>query len=674
MKMANEDTQPLSIGDIAADLTEAGLWVFPCKADKRPLTRNGFKNAVGTPDEALALFNKYPAAALIGVKTGTDSGILVLDFDTYKGPEAGEYLAELEAQGLLPPTRVHETKKGGLHYIYSSAFGYPELAPHEGVDVKGDGGYIIWWDGFGGNTLSEGIAAAPEALIRHLQAKKVSAQEGTIAQLKAAIMRADNLHDNLNRLAAKYAAAGKSATDIMQDLLEALRGSVASTPHHERHVRWRDLLEDKGGELSRIVISANNKYNPQAASERFTDEVPPDVFSKMEDTASAFFKPIPKGGEGEEAAPTYDGMTWPFDGEGYFAHATHDLLNQRFIMHPFLCEDESVLIAAEPKTGKTALSLTIGLHVACGLDLGESLRVAEPRSVLYFGLEGKRSIRLRIAAWRRLQEKNGVTLPEEIPMFVIERGHNLMLAEVKADFVAKVVAAEAFLKSNDKPALGVIFVDTLTKAMAGGDQNSVEDTSSMFEVVGLLREAKVVATVVFIHHKGKAGTVRGSSNIEADPDVLSSVSKQGNEVTLRIDRARSVEEGGAYSFAMNNFDLGLSSQGFMINAPVVEAVSFSADSIALNAALINKKIFEVIIALGVGRHTTATILNALFKVGIGPADKSKGVKTRALSAISPEADAFFNSLFPTFGEARIVGDKQVEPIYTKASISAVFVR
>lgn len=670
--MPVEDTN-YNIGDIAADLTEAGLWVFPCKADKRPMTKNGFKNAVGTPDEALALFAKYKHAQLIGVKTGTDSGILALDFDTYKGPEAGEYLKELEDAGLLPPTRVHQTRNGGLHYIYSSAFGYPELAPHEGVDVRGDGGYIIWWEGFGGTVLSEGINAAPEGLIKHLMAKKATAQEGTIAQLKAAIMRADNLHDNLNRLAAKYAAAGRSASDIMLELIETLRGSVASSPHHERHLRWRALLQDEGGELSRIVVSANNKYNPQAASARFTDEIPPEAFAKMEETASKAFKPIPTAGEGEEQ-PVYTGDTWPFDGDGYFAHAQHDLLNQRFIMHPFICEDESILIAAEPKTGKTALSLTIGLHVACGLNLGDTLQVAEPRTVLYFGLEGKRAIRLRIAAWRRLQEKNGVELPEEIPMFVIERGHNLMLAEIKKDFVAKVVAAEAFLKANGKPSVGIVFIDTLTKAMAGGDQNSVEDTSAMFEVVGLLREAKVAAAVVFIHHKGKAGTVRGSSNIEADPDVLSSVSKQGSEITLRIDRARSVEEGGTYSFSMSNFDLGLSSQGFMINAPVVEAIGFSADTEALNVALVNMKVLSVIAGMGIGTHQTPKILETLFKVGLGPVDKIKGTKPRQASALSAEAEAFFNKLFPKVGEARIVGEFTIEAVYLKGSITALSVR
>jgi hypothetical protein len=659
------------VGDIAADLTESGLWVFPCRDDKRPATPHGFKDAVGTPEEALALFARYPSASLIGVRTGEASDLLVIDADLYKGPTAGEYIQKLEEAGLLPPTRVHETRTGGLHYLYTSKFGYPALSPSEAVDVKGDGGYVVWWPASGHKVRSTGIAEAPEALITYLKAARATASEGTIASIKAAILKADNFHENLGRLAARYSAAGKPQEEVMVLLIEALRGSVASSPHHARHARWRDLLADAGQELSRIVTSGHQKFNPHSASENFA-EIPEDVFAQMASTASKLFAPIPT--DGDAAPVTYSGEFWPFLGEGYFAHEQHDLLNQKFIMHPLLCEDESVLIAAEPKTGKTALSLTIGLHIACGLDLGDSLKVAEPRSVIYFGLEGKRAIRLRIAAWRGMQEKAGVEIPSEIPMFVVERGQNLLDQEVKKDFVAKIIAADQFLQAANQPSIGVIFIDTLTKAMTGGDQNSVEDTSSMFEVVGMLREAKVTAAVVFIHHKGKAGTVRGSSNIEADPDVLSSVSKAGNEVTLRIDRARSVEEGGAYTFSMSNYDLGISSQGFMINAPVVEPVGFASTTAALNVALVNKKVFEVVVGMGKGRHMIADILHELFKVGLGPMVGLKGAVKKPASAMSPEATAFFNSLFPTIGEARIVGEWFVEANHIGGGISSLSVR
>ena len=111
-------------------------------------------------------------------------------------------------------------------------------------------------------------------------------------------------------------------------------------------------------------------------------------------------------------------------------------------MHPILCEDESMLIAAEPKTGKTAVALTVGLHVACGFDLGTSLRVAEPRGVLYFGLEGRRAIRLRITAWRNKQSELGKVLPDFIPLFVVERGKNL-LHENERQTLANAIKASA---------------------------------------------------------------------------------------------------------------------------------------------------------------------------------------------------------------------------------------
>jgi Bifunctional DNA primase/polymerase, N-terminal/Primase C terminal 1 (PriCT-1) len=128
----------------ALDYLAKGLPVFPVKG-KVPLTPHGFKDA--TIDEATirSWWRKWPEAG-IAVPTGVASGWLVLDSDPRHGGDAS--LCELiEQHGDIPDTLEAETGGGGHHII----FDFPELAEignargslPEGLDVRGEGGYIV---------------------------------------------------------------------------------------------------------------------------------------------------------------------------------------------------------------------------------------------------------------------------------------------------------------------------------------------------------------------------------------------------------------------------------------------------------------------------------------------------------------------------------------------------
>jgi hypothetical protein len=78
---------------------------------------------------------------LAGVPTGEASGIDVLDVDP---AGAGWYDRHFSA---LPLTQAHATRRDGLHLLFWHAAGLRcsqgRIAP--GVDVRADGGYVIWW-------------------------------------------------------------------------------------------------------------------------------------------------------------------------------------------------------------------------------------------------------------------------------------------------------------------------------------------------------------------------------------------------------------------------------------------------------------------------------------------------------------------------------------------------
>ena len=61
----------------------------------------------------------------------------------------------------LPQTRTHETRGGGWHLLFRHSPGLrcsgSRIAP--GIDVKADGGYVVWWPANCGRVLCEGPVA-----------------------------------------------------------------------------------------------------------------------------------------------------------------------------------------------------------------------------------------------------------------------------------------------------------------------------------------------------------------------------------------------------------------------------------------------------------------------------------------------------------------------------------
>ena len=126
---------------------------FPCAHDKTPLTAHGFYDAQRDCDHS-----SWP---LVGVRTGATSGIDVLDVD----PEGMAWLAQNE--GRLPLTRRHRTQRG-LHLLFAHASGLRSstgrIAP--GVDVRAEGGFVIWWPREGYAVVNEDcLAGWPEWLL-----------------------------------------------------------------------------------------------------------------------------------------------------------------------------------------------------------------------------------------------------------------------------------------------------------------------------------------------------------------------------------------------------------------------------------------------------------------------------------------------------------------------------
>ena len=110
-----------------------------CKSiGKHPRVPNGLTEATDDPEKIKYWWGMWPQAN-IGVRTGSESGIIVMDIDD-------ETLAK-EAIGdkEIPETLIQETGSGGRHLVFSHP-GKPVKSGTKiiaGVDSRADGGYIV---------------------------------------------------------------------------------------------------------------------------------------------------------------------------------------------------------------------------------------------------------------------------------------------------------------------------------------------------------------------------------------------------------------------------------------------------------------------------------------------------------------------------------------------------
>ena len=108
-----------------------------------------FHDASNDPDQIRRMWNAAPAP-LVGVATGSVSGVDVLDIDAAKHPQAGAWWEAAISGNVRPsilPTRVYRTRSGGLHAYFQHAPGVVNTTSKiaRGVDTRGSGGYVIYW-------------------------------------------------------------------------------------------------------------------------------------------------------------------------------------------------------------------------------------------------------------------------------------------------------------------------------------------------------------------------------------------------------------------------------------------------------------------------------------------------------------------------------------------------
>lgn len=110
---------------------------------KTPLTEHGLKDATTDPDIIPRWWARWPDAN-VGIATGQDSGLIVIDID--EDHDGDQTLDQLEAEHGPLPTTMTSLTGAGRHLLFQ----HPGQALRNsagrlgaGIDTRGDGGYIV---------------------------------------------------------------------------------------------------------------------------------------------------------------------------------------------------------------------------------------------------------------------------------------------------------------------------------------------------------------------------------------------------------------------------------------------------------------------------------------------------------------------------------------------------
>lgn len=228
-----------------------------------------------------------------------------------------------------------------------------------------------------------------------------------------------------------------------------------------------------------------------------------------------------------------------------------------------LTEGGASVVYGASNVGKSFWILDLAAHVATGNMWRDDVEV-DQGAVVYVALEGAKGVQNRMEALKREGR-----LPEGAPLFLcfspvslLERGHAEMLAQS-----VKEAASLSSLPCK------LVVIDTMARAMAGGNENAGEDMTAAVASIDAVRAA-TGAHVTMIHHCGKDDTkgARGHSSLRAAVDTEIEIFRpEGERVsTVRVTKQRDLECREPMPFSLWVVELGTNRRGKAITSCVVK--------------------------------------------------------------------------------------------------------
>ena len=230
-----------------------------------------------------------------------------------------------------------------------------------------------------------------------------------------------------------------------------------------------------------------------------------------------------------------------------------------YLVKGLLSSGAMSVIYGPSNSGKTFFALDLAYHIAIGAPW-RGRRVVQA-SVLYLAAEGGTGVLNRISA---LKHRHGVC---DVPMAVKRAGMDLLHDQADLQHIADLAAQ---VKARNPQAPLLIVIDTLSRIMAGGDENSAADMTALIRNVDGIREL-TGAHIVLVHHTGKdaAKGARGHSSLRAATDTEIEVANDNGARAAMVTKQRDYQGGETFAFNLQLVSLGFDQDGDEVTSCVV---------------------------------------------------------------------------------------------------------
>jgi hypothetical protein len=218
---------------------------------------------------------------------------------------------------------------------------------------------------------------------------------------------------------------------------------------------------------------------------------------------------------------------------------------KEWLVHKLLGHAEASVMFGKPGDGKSVLAEDMALHVAAGVPWhGRPVRRG---AVLYVAMERRQLVERRAIAFR-IKNAELHHLP-----FAITGG---VLDFRDPRTVENIVSIAKEVEEQTAEPVVLIVLDTLSRGLCGGDENSPKDMGAIVASTGRL-QTKTGSHVMWIHHMPQeAERMRGHGALLGAVDTTTLVGKDASARTATVVKANDSEEGESLCFTLESVCIG----------------------------------------------------------------------------------------------------------------------
>lgn len=526
--------------------------------------------------------SNYRMGFLTGAASlGDDWKLLVIDLDE-KGSVSGSstwdrWIADHEL-GCDPETWRARTGGGGQHIYFRYRAHLSIRNTQEtiaGIDVRAEGGFVIVPPSMHRNGKSYSwlfspfdteVAEAPEWLLDKVVAVETSPNEPPRSQRSASHPPSPQQATD----AWGHIVDGRDA--YMRDMIWAAvvdwhRDCPIPPSEHEIEAR---LLE--------TYAVYERKVRPQVADNTLDDEARglaafrdkwTYAMRQWDTKVAAAARDRSYAAQREAGPVTSTAAAAPVDAssELEWFDDIKPVVTSPYIIKNVLDLGAMSVVYGPSNSGKTFFALDIAYHVA--IDHRWRAHRVAGGGVLYLAAEGGNGIANRIVG---LRKANGVV---DVPLALRRAGLDLLHPD--ADTTRVITLAEEVAR---RAPLKLIVIDTLSRVMAGGDENGPVDMTAFIKNVDRIRHA-TGAHIMIVHHTGKdvAKGARGHSSLRAATDTEIEVATDETNIRLaKVTKQRDLQGGEEFAFKLEPIALGVDQDGDAVTTCIVVPVQERRES------------------------------------------------------------------------------------------------